>query len=262
LTTRHLTGIVTLVLIASCTGASDPPVSAERPGSPPNMSSSVAPSASAPIDLPWLPPQGVVVQRHGGIVFVAMDGSVRAKLDGFELIDPTEAPGVVLVRRGNEAFVLDAAGSMLHPVEDERAKHLHVADREAIDIPTPPGMIVNGKPSGHWRFAILSPDGNRILAQWSGECEVPIAYVVTLQSGPPVPVTGESSNVSESIALGWTRGDRALIWLPSGACAPGARQPGVYAFDASGRASLVTSLPRFGLARMWGSRWIGEPPYP
>jgi hypothetical protein len=214
----------------------------------------VDPEASASIDLPWLPPQGVVVERNGGIVFVAMDGRIRAKLHGFELINPTEGPGAVLVRRGHEAFVLDAAGSMLRPVEDERARRLHVADGEAIGIPTPPGMIVDGQPSGHWRFALLSPDGNRILAQWSGECDVPIAYMFTLQSGPPMPVTGESSNVFESFALGWTRGDRALIWLPAGACASGARQPGVYAFDASGHASLVTSLPRSGLARMWGSR--------
>ena len=115
-------------------------------------------------------------------------------------------------------------------------------------------MTVDGQPSGHWRFALLSPDGNRILAQWSGECEVPIAYVVTLQSGPPVPVTGESTNVLESFALGWTRGDRALIWLPAGACARGAWRPGVYAFDASGQASLITPLPMSGLARMWDSR--------
>jgi hypothetical protein len=194
------------------------------------------------------------VERNDGIVFVAMNGRVRAKLHGFELINPTEAPGAVLVRRGNETFVLDAAGSTLRPVEHERAKRLHVADDEAIEIPTPPGMIVDGRPSGHWRFALLSPDGNRILAQWSGECEVPIAYLVTLQSGPAVPVTGESSNVLESFALGWTRGDRALIWLPAGACVSGAWQPGVYAFDASGQASLVTTLPRSGLARMWGSR--------
>ena len=69
-----------------------------------------------------------------------------------------------------------------------------------------------------------------------------------------MPVTGEASRVPESFALGWTRGDRALVWLPAGACASGAEQPGVYAFDIPGRASLITTLPPTGLARMWGSR--------
>jgi hypothetical protein len=214
----------------------------------------MASDATASIDLPWLPPQGVVVERNGGIVFVALDGRVLAKLHGFGLMNPTEAPGAVLVRRGTAAFVLDAAGSMLLPVDDARATHLHVADGAAIELPTPPGMIVDGHPSGHWRFALLSPDGNRILAQWSEECEAPVAYVATLQSGPPAPLTGDASTVLESFALGWTRGDRALAVLPTGACAAGAWQPGVYAFDAPGSATLITTVPPAGLARMWGSR--------
>jgi hypothetical protein len=115
-------------------------------------------------------------------------------------------------------------------------------------------MVVNGEPSGHWRFALLAPDGNRVLAQWSGECEVPLAYVATLQSGPPVPITGATSDAPESFALGWTRGGRALVLLPQGSCCSGAWQPGVYAFDAPGLASLITTVPSTGLARMWGSR--------
>ncbi len=100
----------------------------------------------------------------------------------------------------------------------------------------------------------LSPDGNRVLAQWSGECEVPLAYLATLQSGPPVPITGATTDAPESFALGWTRGDRALVLLPEGSCGPGTWKPGVYAFDAPGSASLIATVPSTGLARMWGSR--------
>jgi hypothetical protein len=73
----------------------------------------VAPIGSASIDLPWLPPQGVVVERNGGIVFVAMDGKFRAELRGFELINPTGARRRA-VHGGNEVRArrrrVDASG--------------------------------------------------------------------------------------------------------------------------------------------------------
>jgi hypothetical protein len=248
--------IVMVTLVASCTGTTEPSVSAAPSVSPPSTSSSTGFEATASIDLPWLPLQGVVVERNGGIVFVALDGRVLAKLHGFELMNPTEAPGAVLVRRGTQTFVLDVSASILRTIDDARTKRLHVADDEAIALPTPPGMIVGGQPSGHWRFALLSPDGNRILAQWSGECEVPTAYMYYLQGGAPVPITGAATppNIPESFVLGWTRGERALVVLPKGACGSGVRQPGVYTFDAPGSATLITTLPHIGLARMWGGR--------
>ena len=254
MTKKLLISVAVAAIAAACTSTAAPERSTSPVVSPAVVSPSVGPGVTGLIDLPYLPPQGVVVQRQGGVAFVALDGRVLATIHGLELANPTEAPGAVLFRRGGSWFVLDREGSMLRPIERERADHLHSTDEHAIHLPTPPGMFVNGAPAGHWRFALLSPDGNRVLAQWSGECEVPRAYVATLQSGAPVPVTGEASRVPESFALGWTRGDRALVWLPAGACASGAEQPGVYGFDIPGRASLITTLPPTGLARMWGSR--------
>ena len=83
---------------------------------------------------------------------------------------------------------------------------------------------------------------------------MPLAYVATMQSGPPVPITGAMSDAPESFALGWTRGDRALVVLPRGSCGTRGPAAGVYAFDAPGSASLITTVPSTGLARMWGSR--------
>ena len=108
----------------------------------------------------------------------------------------------------------------------------------------------------------LSPDGNRVLAQWSGECEVPLAYLATLQSGPPVPITGATTDAPESFALGWTRGDRALVLLPEGF---------VWTRDLEARRVCVRRA-RLGLADRdravdrarpdVGKSLSGEPPYP
>lgn len=252
MTTKLLISVATATLMTGCTAATPPGAST----SPSEPAAGTSPSvATAAIALPWLPPQGVVVERNGGVVFIGLDGRVLAKIHGLRLANPTETPGAILFRRGGGRwFVLDVAGSALRPIERARADRLHEADGHAIHLPTPPGMMVNGEPAGHWRFALLAPDGNRVLAQWSGECEVPLAYIATLQSGAPVPVTGDTSELPESFALGWTRGDRALVVLPDGACGPGVRQPGVYAFDAPGSASMITTVPSTGLARMWGSR--------
>src|SRR5205823_10572821 len=40
--------------------------------------------------------------------------------------------------------------------------------------------MVAGKPRGigHWLWAELAPKGDSVLAQWSAECEVPVAYLI------------------------------------------------------------------------------------
>jgi hypothetical protein len=243
-------------LIGACTATTGPGRFTTPSVSPAAASPSVDAGVASSIDLPWLPPQGVVVERNGGVVFIALDGRVLAKIHGLTLPNSTEAPGAVLLQGGDQWFELDVQGSSLRPIDRERADRLHVADGRAIHLPTPPGMTVDGEPSGHWRFALLAPDGNHILAQWSGECEIPTAYLFTMQAGAAVPVTGATARdaTPESFALGWTCDDRALVVLPEGACGNGINRPGVSAYDVSGRATWVTYVPRTWLARMWGSR--------
>ncbi len=253
---KLLTSIAIAAVVGACTTTAEPSSSTTL-ASPAGASPSIDAGAASSVDLPWLPPQGVVVERNGGVVFVALDGRVLAKIHGLRLANPTEAPGAILFRRGGGGWlVFDSSRSMLRPIDRQRADRLHVADGHAIHLPTPPGMIVDGEPSGHWRFALLAPDGNHILAQWSGECEIPTAYLFTMQAGAAVPVTGAATRGSrpESFALGWTRGDRAIVVLPEGACGTGNSRPGVYAYAVSGRATWVTYVPRNWLARMWGSR--------
>ena len=86
---------------------------------------------------------------------------------------------------------------------------------------------------GHWRDAWLSPDGTTLLAQWSGECEVPTAFFVPAAGGHLRPVTGERDwrNSPESVGGGWARDGRARVALLGGACGVGHPEPGEYLID-------------------------------
>jgi hypothetical protein len=98
-------------------------------------------------------------------------------------------------------------------------------------------------PAGWWRSVTLSARGDRLLAQWSGECEIPFAYVIDTRSGRAT-VLGrdERGGQAEALTLGWL-GDAALVTLPHGACGSSAERPGVYVFDRRGRARLIHPLP-------------------
>ena len=97
----------------------------------------------------------------------------------------------------------------------------------------PPGTVHDGVQIGHWAQAWLSPDGTTLLAQWSAECEVPIAFFVDAWSGTMRPVTGEKiwSEAPQSVAIGWAADGRARVRLPDGACGSSAAEPGVYLID-------------------------------
>jgi hypothetical protein len=99
-------------------------------------------------------------------------------------------------------------------------------------------------PAGHWSWAAVSPDGTALLAQWTAECEVPVAFFITLKDGSPSVVTGENDWIDSpvSVALGWTTDGRAIVFLPEGpACGTGVRKAGVYAYDQKGMGELIVA---------------------
>jgi hypothetical protein len=81
---------------------------------------------------------------------------------------------------------------------------------------------------GHWRYALPSPDGRWVLAQWSGECEVPTAYLFRASGGPGRPV---ADTALETSAVGWTPDGRAVIGIWPGACGATSPRPGTYLLD-------------------------------
>jgi hypothetical protein len=110
----------------------------------------------------------------------------------------------------------------------------------------PKGAMVARMAAGWWRDAWLSPDGSMLLAQWSGECEVPVAFFVPAGGGPMRAVTGHRDvrNAPQSEALGWMPDGRARVRLPDGVCSAGTHPPGIYAIDPNGgEPTLLKEIP-------------------
>jgi hypothetical protein len=95
----------------------------------------------------------------------------------------------------------------------------------------PPGL-----PGGDWEYGALSPNGQQLLAQWSGECEVPQAYLVDIGSGAIHPVDSElSADAPESLGLGWSAAGLPVVDFPTAACGSGVSKAGVYLTSTSGQ---------------------------
>jgi hypothetical protein len=96
-----------------------------------------------------------------------------------------------------------------------------------------------------------------VLAQWSGECEIPTAYLFPAGGDPGRPVADADLETS---AVGWTPDGRAVIGIWPGACGAASPQPGTYLVDpASGgmrrihpnhEAVLLTSVRGFFANRL------------
>lgn len=88
-------------------------------------------------------------------------------------------------------------------------------DGKVLAISKPAGGKV-----GHWAKAYLSPDGKTLLAQWTAECEIPAAFLVSVRGGAPRVVTGEAdwTNAPRSVADGWTDDGRAIVETWQGDC--------------------------------------------
>lgn len=82
---------------------------------------------------------------------------------------------------------------------------------------------------GHWRHALPSPDGRWVLAQWSAECEVPIAYLVDVASGRVEDVAPAGT---DSYAIAWAPDGRAVVGIGAGPCSnDGITRTGTFLVD-------------------------------
>jgi hypothetical protein len=210
-----------------------------------------------------LPPQGLVTRAAAGVVLVDVGGHVLGHLDGFrldEVVEPARRPREVLLRKGSVSYALGRSG--VRPVPRLRGGW----PRTATGChPGPAPFVICGYPwsrrarpstiylrgrkvlsrrGGYWRSVELSPDRRNLLLQWSGECEVPTAYLARADG------SGLRPAATESLALGWTRNGRAVLDLPKGGCAGGARRPGIYLLDPRTRHAAFVYR---GHGRLWGS---------
>jgi hypothetical protein len=212
----------------------------------------VSPSPSAaPILLGNLPEAGVVVGSGHRVTFVDLEGATVATLRGFQVAGNPGSPGVWL-QQGRNFFLLDVDQGALVPVSAAEARIVIYDEGKEPQLAPPPTQGgQNGEPLGHWRYAHGSPSGVT-LAQWSGECEVPTAYWID-ESGTARIVTGERSvtHAPESLALGWSPDQRAVLFLPQGACGSSGNPPGIYLYSAPGVGKLIFETEPASSADMW-----------
>lgn len=107
-------------------------------------------------------------------------------------------------------------------------------------VPAKP--IEHAGPAGFWVHDRIfrSPDRRTLLAQWSGECESQSTYLVSTDGGVTRPIFGGAP----SVAIGWSRDERARVLLPNdiwGMRAKRIFRAGVYLVDP---ATLAARLER------------------
>jgi hypothetical protein len=162
--------------------------------------------------------------------------ALRAKLRSCEKVGKEPSALIVLCRENGP----DEHGVFL--VDDGA----HTTEL-AIGPPGPtPSASAAGR-VGHWDWAALSPDGTTLLAQWSAECEVPVAFFIPASGGEPRVVSGEKDWAlsPNSIALGWTTDGRAIVLFPDSAPCGSARDPGLYLVSSDGTHTRIRGVDRF-----------------
>jgi hypothetical protein len=206
-----------------------------------------------------LPSEGLVVTRGADIVLVDLSGRVLTTLHRFDLAMSSADPKIIVLRDRTWPelgghYVLDATAGELRPIGSREAAWEAVPPDPRVSLPPPPGGTNDATPAGHWRWAIPSPDGSTLLAQWSGECEVPVAFLVDGATGTMSEVTGGGGlrDAPESTGFGWSPDGRAVVALWGGACGGGFDVPGIYLFDRPGHGVLLYRMQRDARAAMWG----------
>jgi hypothetical protein len=172
--------------------------------------------AATVASLPPLPHRGLGLETRAGVQLQTMSGRPLGTLPGVDLaLDQAIAHRLVLRTRRGALYTFD--GRTLRAARPRRVRH--------------------------WVWKERSPDGEAVLAQWSGECEIPVAYVIA---------GGRSRKVAdETVALGWLPRGEALVHFRPLGCA-GSGRSGIYAVARSGKARLVLRTKRFSQYLMWG----------
>jgi hypothetical protein len=180
-------------------------------------------------------------------------GDVIIRLPGFSIDHVSDRPGVVFLRRGPDEYMLRDHRSSLRFVAKSRVGRLRRGEDSNIALGVPPNARKR-EGAGLWRWMDLAPNGNVALAQWSGECDFPVAFVVPVQEGHAIPVTGAAtlSRTPASIGLGWTQSGQMAVILPSDACGAESNRPGVYRFTSPGQGRLIFAIEETSAVRMWG----------
>jgi hypothetical protein len=232
-----------------------------------------APPTLDPDALPRLPARGLALDTPAGVQLETLRGRPLGILRGLSVApDKAVSHRLVMRTRRGLLFTLDLyerrvrrfyEGPPLVPGcrrTDARIRRELLVCGQTLRIAVygPPGSrprlrVVARAPGkvGHWVWAAFAPRGDGLFAQWSAECEVPVAFLVA--GGAIRPYGGRTMDQApESIALGWLPNGSAVVHFPKGACGGTFRQPGIYSVPRAGPPSLLVGTPRFALYGMWG----------
>jgi hypothetical protein len=222
-----------------------------------------SPTFAERVSLPPLTDQGLVIGRPASVEFVNLQGEVIDRLPGFRLYYDWTVPGPVILRSHRVYYILDLESHELRPLASRNeASELAPQFQEGVNPSNERFHLVDepdktGAPdaSGFWAFALSSPDGSRLLAEWSGECESQTAFFAEADGSNPVPVTGERglAGAPSSGVIGWTADGGALVFLGPTACGSGDALPGVYRFKRPGVGAMMIAVPDPNGVRMWGT---------
>ena len=201
--------------------------------------------AAALTSLPSLPQRGFALETRAGVQLQTVSGRPLGTLRGFDLApDQAVAHRLVVRDRRGRLFAVDRRG--MRAVALRRGcRTTDVGLVVCARAIRRDGRVVARAPHGigHWVWAEHSPSGDAILAQWSAECEVPVAYLVA--NGRP------RKYGDETAALGWLPSGQALVHFRPLGCA-GSGRNGIYAVPRRGEPRLVLRTARFAQYAMWG----------
>lgn len=234
---------------------------------PPATPTTEAPVAPVPLTSyeghPWdqLPPAGFAYVTKGGDGVLLADAFGRILEGSFTA---AEVPGLgndpadgIAIGPGPEAALAPVA-----PVGDDGCPTTAGGGVRIATCGEPAGRIERVEPSGErtelaglpfgstaggYRWAQASPDGEWVLAAYSGECEVPMAVFVPAAGGELRSADGftdwggdEGPGPVESVAVGWAPDGRAVVQFREGVCGSGDDAPGTYLVDpATGERELL-----------------------
>lgn len=205
--------------------------------------------------LPPLPERGLALETNRGVQLQTLRGLPLATIRGLDLAPDRKLAGYLVMRDGRgRLFRLDYQARVVRrffPYPQQPAgcrqtdRRLFTCGRTIRDGSRVVARTPRGSLAGHWVWAERAPHGRAVLAQWSGECEVPVAYRIA---------NGRLQRYgSESAALGFMPDGSALIHFPNGPCGGGSiRVRGIYAVPPHAKPRLVLRTPRFAQYGMWG----------
>ncbi len=226
-----------------------------------------------PQHLPQLRQRGLARETKAGVELETMRGRPLGVLKGLDLAPNKATSGGLIMRdRLDRLFVIDLYEHRVRQVFEmpQRIRDCRLTDaRLQLELlvcgqtvktarygpagAKPKLRVVARAPGrvGQWARAEFAPRGDAFLAQWSAECEVPVAFLVA--GGVMRPYGGRTLvDAPESVALGWLPNGRAVIHFPKGACGGTFRTPGIYAVPRTGSARLLLRTPQFASYWMWG----------